>query len=145
MTVTDSEYTKRTPRLTGTPRDMSTVLIVDDSITVREMLSEHLRKSGFSVIEAVDGEEAVEKIKASQPDIVVTDIVMPRKNGYELCRWIKSEPSTQSLPVIMCTSKREEFDVYWGMKQGADAYITKPYHPPDLIAAINKLLLGKKG
>ncbi|MGI0487105.1 response regulator transcription factor [Pantanalinema rosaneae CENA516] len=119
---------------------MSTVLIVDDSTTVREMVSEHLRKGGFNVIEAVDGEEAIEKIKANLPDIVVTDIVMPRKNGYELCRWIKNDPVAKVIPVVMCTSKSEEFDIYWGMKQGADAYITKPYHPPDLLAAVKRLL-----
>jgi twitching motility two-component system response regulator PilH len=119
---------------------MPTVLIVDDSPTVREMVSEQLRKSGFSVVEAVDGEEAIAKLQISIPDLVVTDIVMPRKNGYELCRWMKSEPKMKHIPVIMCTSKSEEFDVYWGMKQGADAYITKPYHPPDLVEVVNRLL-----
>ncbi|MBD2020227.1 response regulator [Leptolyngbya sp. FACHB-36] len=119
---------------------MSKVLIVDDSPTMREMVSEHLRYEGYSVIEAADGEEAIAKIQVSIPDLVVTDIVMPRKNGYELCRWLKSEPTTRNVPVIMCTSKGEEFDVYWGMKQGADAYITKPYHPPDLLAAVKRLL-----
>ncbi|XGV97481.1 MAG: PleD family two-component system response regulator [Leptolyngbya sp. BL-A-14] len=124
---------------------MTIVLIVDDSPTVREMVSEQFRKSGFSVVEAVDGEEAIEKITAKVPDVVVTDIVMPRKNGYELCRWIKNDPRTKQIPVIMCTSKSEEFDVYWGMKQGADAYITKPYHPPDLLDAVKKLLQQAKG
>ena len=124
---------------------MSTVLIVDDSLTVRQMLSDQLRRSGFDVVEASDGEEAIAKIKASSPDLVVTDIVMPRKNGYELCRWIKSDPSTKDIPVVLCTSKSEEFDVYWGMKQGADAYITKPYHPPDLLAAVKRLLRAPRG
>ncbi len=124
---------------------MTIVLIVDDSPTVREMVSEQFRKSGFSVIEAVDGEEAIERITAKVPDVVVTDIVMPRKNGYELCRWIKNDPRTKHIPVIMCTSKSEEFDVYWGMKQGADAYITKPYHPPDLLNAVKKLLQQANG
>jgi len=109
------------------------------------MVSEQFRKSGFSVIEAVDGEEAIERITAKFPDVVVTDIVMPRKNGYELCRWIKNDPKTKHIPVIMCTSKSEEFDVYWGMKQGADAYITKPYHPPDLLNAVKKLLQQANG
>lgn len=107
---------------------------------VRQMVSEQLKMSGFVVVEAGDGEEAIEQIQANTPDLVVTDIVMPRKNGYELCRWIKGNPSTKHLPVVICTTKSEEFDVYWGMKQGADAYITKPYHPPDLLAAVKKLL-----
>jgi twitching motility two-component system response regulator PilH len=119
---------------------MYTVLIVDDSATVRHMVSDQLRRSGFEVIEAVDGEEAIARIQESRLDIVVTDIVMPRKNGYELCRWIKNDPKMKHIPVVMCTSKSEEFDIYWGMKQGADAYITKPYHPPDLIEAVKRLL-----
>lgn len=119
---------------------MHTVLIVDDSPTVRQMVSDQLLKSGFKVLEAADGEEAIATIQAHAPDLVVTDIVMPRKNGYELCRWIKNDPQAKHIPVVMCTSKSEEFDVYWGMKQGADAYITKPYHPPDLINAVRKLL-----
>jgi len=119
---------------------MYKVLIVDDSPTVREMVSDQLRSSGFEVIEAVDGEEAIAKIQGGLPDVIVTDIVMPRKNGYELTRWLKNEPSTKHIPVVMCTSKSEEFDIYWGMKQGADAYITKPYHPPDLVAAVKRLL-----
>jgi twitching motility two-component system response regulator PilH len=122
---------------------MSTVLIVDDSPTVRQMVSDQLRQVGFTVLEAGDGEDAIEKIQNTIPDLVVTDIVMPRKNGYELCRWIKNEPKTKHIPVVMCTSKSEEFDVYWGMKQGADAYITKPYHPPDLIDAVKRLLKAK--
>jgi twitching motility two-component system response regulator PilH len=119
---------------------MPKVLIVDDSQTVREMVADQLRRSGFEVMEAVDGEEAIAQVQAMLPDVIVTDIVMPRKNGYELTRWLKNEPSTKHIPVIMCTSKSEEFDVYWGMKQGADAYITKPYHPPDLVDAVKRLL-----
>jgi twitching motility two-component system response regulator PilH len=119
---------------------MPKVLIVDDSATVRELVSDQLRKSGFEVIEAIDGDEAIAKLQTNIPDLVITDIVMPRKNGYELTRWIKSEPSLKHIPVVMCTSKSEEFDVYWGMKQGADAYITKPYHPPDLVNAVKRLL-----
>lgn len=119
---------------------MSTVLIVDDSPLVRELVSEQLRGVGFSVTEAGDGEEAIEKIKAQPPDIVVTDIVMPRKNGYELCRWMKSDPQAKTIPVLMCTSKSQDYDVYWGMRQGADAYITKPFNPSELIAAVKRLL-----
>ena len=91
-------------------------------------------------VRAEDGEAAIASIQAHTPNLVVTDIVMPRKNGYELTRWIKNNPATQHIPVVMCTSKSEEFDIYWGMKQGADAYITKPYHPPDLINAVKQLL-----
>lgn len=119
---------------------MSTVLVVDDSPMLREMVSDLLQKSGLDVTQACDGVDAVEKIQANPPDLVVMDIVMPRMNGYELCRWIKNNPKTQNIPVIMCTTKNEEFDRYWGMKQGGDAYITKPFHPEDMIKAVKQLL-----
>ncbi len=120
---------------------MSTVLIVDDSPTLREMLTDLLRKSGHSVIQASDGVDAQEKLGSNVvPDLVVMDVVMPRMNGYELCRWIKKNPQTQDVPVIMCTSKSEDFDRYWGMKQGADAYVTKPYHPDELMGVVRQLL-----
>jgi len=107
---------------------------------VLEMVSAHLKQNGIEVTEANNGAEAVEKLKAFTPDLVVTDVVMPQMNGYELCRWIKSNASTKNVPVVMCTTKSEEFDKYWGMKQGADAYLTKPYHPPELIKTIKQLL-----
>ncbi len=119
---------------------MSTIMIVDDSAMLREMVAAQLKNNGFQVVEAIDGAEAVEKIQSHAPDLVITDIVMPRMNGYELCRWIKNDPAVKRVPVIMCTTKSEEFDRYWGTKQGADAYITKPYHPPELIDAVNRLL-----
>jgi twitching motility two-component system response regulator PilH len=119
---------------------MATVLVVDDSSAVREMLANQLKQGGMTVIEAQDGTEAVEKLKTTVPDVVVTDVVMPKMNGYELCRWIKNNDSTKNVPVVMCTTKSEEFDKYWGIKQGADAYITKPYQPADLIKTIKGLL-----
>jgi len=121
---------------------MATVLVVDDSPTMREMVVDQLKQSGMTVIEAQDGTDAVEKLQSTTPDIVVTDVVMPKMNGYELCRWIKKNESTKDVPVVMCTTKSEEFDKHWGMKQGADAYITKPYEPAELIKTIKGLLKG---
>lgn len=119
---------------------MSTVLIVDDSSTLREMIAGLLLKAGMTVLEAEDGAQAQGMIESQPPDLVVLDIVMPNMNGYELCRWIKNRPSTESIPVIICSSKGEEFDRYWGMKQGADAYITKPFRPTDMIGTVKQLL-----
>jgi len=123
---------------------MSTVLVVEDSVTQRQMISDLLRGSGLnaSVVSVGDGVEALEQIKTQPPDIVVLDIVMPRMNGYEVCRQIKTDPNTENVPVIMCSSKGEEFDKYWGMKQGADAYIAKPFEPTELIGTIKQLLRG---
>lgn len=121
---------------------MSTVLVVEDSVTQRQMISDLLKESGLnaSVISVGDGVEALEQIKNQCPDIVVLDIVMPRMNGYEVCRQLKTDPNTENVPVIMCSSKGEEFDKYWGMKQGADAYIAKPFEPTELIGTIKQLL-----
>ncbi len=121
---------------------MSTVLVVEDSVTQREMITDLLKGSGLSVSIATDGVEALEHIEGHRPDLVVLDIVMPRMNGYEVCRRIKADPKTQHVPVVMCSSKGEEFDRYWGMKQGADAYIAKPFQPTELVGTVKQLLRG---
>lgn len=121
---------------------MSTVFLVEDSTTTRKMISELLIKQGLKVEIATDGVEALAILPTISPDIVVLDIVMPKMNGYEVCRNIKSDPKTKHLPVLICSSKGEDFDRYWGMKQGADAYIAKPFQPKELIATIKQLLKG---
>lgn len=122
---------------------MSKVLIVDDSQTLRHMLSDLLQENGMQVAAAINGLQAKEYIQANALDLVITDLIMPEMNGYELCRWIKNEPTTQKIPVLICSTKSEEFDRYWGMKQGADAYITKPFHPPELLKTVRQLLQGR--
>ncbi len=121
---------------------MSRVLVVEDSVTQREMITDLLKGSGLDVTVASDGVEALEQIAGKSPDLVVLDIVMPRMNGYEVCRQIKANPKTQNIPVVMCSSKGEEFDRYWGMKQGADAYIAKPFQPTELVGTVKQLLRG---
>jgi twitching motility two-component system response regulator PilH len=121
---------------------MVKVLIVDDSMTQRQLMSSVLEQFGLTVLVATDGVEAWEQIQKVRPDIVVLDIIMPRMNGYEVCRKIKTDPTIQSLPVVLCSSKTEEFDRYWGMKQGADAYLAKPFLPKELLSTIQKLLKG---
>ena len=122
---------------------MSKVLIVEDSLAQRQMISDLLKSSGLNVTVACDGVEALEHLETLNPDIVVMDIVMPRMNGYELCRRLKSDPKTQNVPVVMCSSKGEEFDRYWGMKQGADAYIAKPFRPDEMVETVKQLLRGR--
>ncbi len=121
---------------------MSKVLVVEDSVTQREMITDLLRGSGLEVTVATDGVEALEKVQNQRPDLVVLDIVMPRMNGYEVCRRLKADPKTQNVPVVMCSSKGEEFDRYWGMRQGADAYIAKPFQPKELVGTVKQLLRG---
>lgn len=121
---------------------MSTVLVVEDSHTQREIIIDVLKKGGLEVSVANDGVEALEQIQVSCPDIVVLDVVMPKMNGYELCRKIKTDPKTQNVRVLMCSSKDKEFDRHWGMKQGADAYIVKPFQPKEFLVTVKQLLQG---
>jgi len=122
---------------------MSTILVVDDSPMLREMISGLLDKSGLTISVAKDGQEAKDKIVSDPPDLVVLDVVMPNMNGYELCRWVKNNPTTKNVLVILCSSKSEEFDRYWGIKQGADAYVIKPFRPGELLSTVQTLLASK--
>lgn len=119
---------------------MKNILLVEDSQAEREYLSSILASNGISVTVACDGIEALEQIANLSPDLILLDIVMPRMNGYEVCRRLKSDPKTQNVPVIMCSLKKQEFDFYWGMKQGADAYLSKPIKETELISTIKQLL-----
>ncbi len=121
---------------------MTTVLIVEDNPSQREMIASLLADKGLSITEASDGVEGLAKIRDRCPDLVLLDIVMPKMNGYEFCRQIKSDPKTKNLPIVMCSAKAEDFDRYWGMKQGADAYIAKPFHPKELFGTVKQLLRG---
>jgi twitching motility two-component system response regulator PilH len=115
------------------------ILIVDDSPTERYFLSDILIKNGFSVSTAENGEEALVKIKADKPQLILMDIVMPGQNGFQITRAITRDPDTQDVPVIICTSKGQETDRIWGLRQGARDYIVKPVDPAELLAKIAAL------
>ena len=119
---------------------MVTILIVDDSNSLRQAFSSILNSLNMKVLLATNGSHAIELLEQHTPDLVITDIIMPEMNGYELCRWLKNNPATQKIPVLMCSTKSEEFDHYWGIKQGADAYLTKPFQSAELIATVQNLL-----
>lgn len=119
---------------------MGSALIVDDSSTERKILTSYLQELGISVSIAESGEEALEKINGSAPDLVVLDVVLPGKSGFEVCREIKAGANTGKIPIILCSTKGSEMDKFWGMKQGADAYIPKPVNKEDFINAVKKLI-----
>ena len=119
---------------------MSTVLIVEDSLTQREMMKDLINRMGLNVILASDGVEALEVLQSQHPDVVILDIVMPRMNGYEVCRRLKQDVKTQKIAVVMFSTKSEVWDFYWGRKQGADAYVSKFSHPQNLIDTVEQLL-----
>jgi twitching motility two-component system response regulator PilH len=120
---------------------MSTVLVVEDSRSQRECISNQLIWKGLNVIQACDGVEALEQIQANSPDLVLLDIVMPRMDGYGVCRLIKANPQTRNIPVVFVTGKGRQFDLYWGLKH-AEAYIGKPWQPQELLDTVKRVLLG---
>ena len=119
------------------------VLIVDDSEVVRTICSDILAKMGFNVKLASNGLEALEKVKLYHPDLVLLDIIMPKMNGYQVCRQIKSHPQTMDIPVVFCSGKSAEVDVYWAMKQGADGYLSKPVKKDELMALMARFHVVK--
>ncbi|MCZ8110819.1 MAG: PleD family two-component system response regulator [Betaproteobacteria bacterium] len=112
------------------------ILIVDDSKTELFHLSDILGKRGYSVRTAENGEEAMRRLEEDKPQLILMDVVMPGQNGFQLTRSITRDPRFSDVPVIMCTSKSQETDKVWGMRQGARDYIVKPVNPDELIAKI---------
>ena len=115
------------------------VLVVDDSPTDREYLSGILSKNGFAVTTAASAEEGIAKARQAKPDLVLMDVVMPGQNGYQATRTLSKDESTKNIPVIICTSKGQETDRIWGMRQGARDYIVKPVNQTELLAKITAL------
>ena len=115
------------------------ILVVDDSPPERYFLTDILVKNGFSVSTAESGEEALLKVKADKPQLILMDVVMPGQNGFQITRAIAKDPETQSVPIIICTSKGQETDRIWGLRQGARDYIVKPVDPQELLSKIAAL------
>lgn len=120
-----------------------TVLVVEDTQSEMELMSHYLRESGCRVICANTAQEALDKAAEQRPDVIVTDVVMPGMSGFELCRSLKKQPETTHVPIVICTSKNQDIDRLWGMKQGADAYVTKPYTQDQLVHAVTSVLQRK--
>ncbi|MDO8959500.1 MAG: response regulator [Rhodocyclaceae bacterium] len=112
------------------------ILVVDDSPTERHVLTELLSKNGFLIITAENGEQAITVAKEQLPDLILMDIVMPGMNGFQATRSIARDPATQHIPVIVCTTKDQETDKIWGLRQGAHDYMVKPVDPVALLAKI---------
>ncbi len=115
--------------------------MVEDTNSERELICDYLREGGYAVVSAADGAEGLEKFNKTNPNVVITDLVMPGMSGLELCRAIK-KAATKKVPVIACTSKNQELDRLWGMKQGVDIYLTKPFTKEEIWQAVRSLNLG---
>lgn len=117
-----------------------TILVVDDSPTERFFLADLLARKGYKVITAENGDEAVAKIKSERPSLVLMDVVMPGQSGYQVTRALSRDPDTQRIPVVLCTSKSNETDRIWGLRQGARDYLIKPIRPDELLSKIAGLV-----
>jgi twitching motility two-component system response regulator PilH len=115
------------------------VLIVDDSKTELMVMSDLLVKNGYSVRTAENADEAFRRLVDEKPDLILMDVVMPGQNGFQLTRAIARDPHYASIPIILCTSKNQETDRVWGMRQGAKGYVTKPVNAVELLSKIRAL------
>ena len=112
------------------------IMVVDDSPTERFFLQDMLTKKGFTVVTAENGEEGVAKAKTELPDLIMMDVVMPGLNGFQATRQISKAPETAHIPIFMCTTKDQETDKVWGVRQGAKDYLVKPINADELFAKI---------
>ncbi len=119
---------------------MATILIIDDSPTELHLFQSMLEKSGFETLVADSGEDGIRQAEAAQPDCILMDVVMPGMNGFQATRKLTHDPRTANIPVIMITTKDQETDKIWGMRQGAVEYIVKPIGQKELAAKINSVM-----
>ncbi|MBM3724111.1 MAG: response regulator [Acidobacteria bacterium] len=120
------------------PTSAQTVLVVDDSPLELQMIRETLESRGYRVVVATDGDEAIERAAAESPSVVLLDVILPKKNGFQVCRHLKAASGPHGARVILVTSKSQETDRFWGMRQGADEYLTKPLDLTQLAASVER-------
>ncbi len=119
---------------------MNKVLVVDDSLTDRKVIKAYLEQAGLMVLEAQSAEEGRKKITDEQPNLIVLDIVMGGQSGFEMCRTLKADSKTKSIPIILCSSKSTEADKVWGDVVGADAYLFKPVERSEFMSKVQQLI-----
>ena len=116
------------------------IMVIEDEKEIRDLVRYNLERAGFRVAVAADGEEGLERLFASRPDALVLDLMLPGRNGLEVLREVRDEPSTRDLPVLVLTARAAEMDKLLGFERGADDYLTKPFNPRELVARIQALL-----
>jgi DNA-binding response OmpR family regulator len=114
--------------------------LIDDDPVILQLLEINFEMEGFAVLSAHDGQEGLDMVRRERPDIVVSDVMMPRRNGLELARELKDDPETGGIPVILLSAKAQAADVQAGVDAGADEYVTKPFEPLELVDRVNGLL-----
>lgn len=119
---------------------MGTALVVEDSLTYLQILIGCLRQAGINVLIAQTGEEAIATIEKQKPDVVVLDVVLPGCSGFKVCRHLKANAETSGIPIVICSTKSSEMDRFWGLKQGADAYLAKPIDQDEFVQTVKQLI-----
>jgi DNA-binding response OmpR family regulator len=122
---------------------LARVLVVDDDRVIQQLLEVNLELEGYEVAKASNGEEAIALVRAFKPDLVLLDVMMPKLDGRETCRRIKSDPATAETPIIFLSARAQDMDVNSGLELGASAYITKPFDPVDLLDTVARVLDGE--
>lgn len=123
---------------------MPKILVVDDQVHIVRLVQVNLERAGYQVVTAYDGDEALQKVKTERPDLVVCDVMMPKKDGFEVLRELKADPETRDIPVIMLTAKAQDADVFRGWASGVDCYLTKPFNPQELLAFVKRVLQSRE-
>jgi DNA-binding response OmpR family regulator len=122
---------------------MGKVLVVDDSYAEMQMLESILKGAQYSVMALPDANRLEDVIAADKPDVIVLDVVMPGRNGFQVCRDLKNDRRFSHIPIVFCTSKGQESDRFWGRQQGANAHVVKPFKAQDLLSAVKTALESK--
>jgi two-component system, OmpR family, alkaline phosphatase synthesis response regulator PhoP len=116
------------------------VLAIDDENHIRRLVEVNLMRAGYRVTTACDGQEALEKLAEDRPDLIVSDVMMPRIDGFELLRRLQADPATCDIPILMLTAKAQDRDIFEGWSMGASGYLTKPFNPAELITWVRRTL-----
>jgi twitching motility two-component system response regulator PilH len=124
----------------GGLRRMAKVMVVDDAYSELQVMETILRSAGHEVVTSLDGDQLEDKIVSERPDLVLLDIVMPKRNGYEALRGLRKDDRTKQTRVVVVSSKNQESDRVWGMRQGADEYLPKPFTPEQLLAVVRRFV-----
>jgi len=119
---------------------MSKIVVVDDSYAELQLIEGYLKSANHTVISYPNTDKLEEKLAMDKPDLIVLDVVMPGRNGFQTCRDLKSDDRFKNIPVVLCTSKGQESDKFWGQQQGANRYVVKPFKAEDLVAAVKRAL-----
>ncbi|MEI7556416.1 response regulator [Candidatus Chlorohelix sp.] len=115
------------------------ILIAEDEKDIRRLISFTLERAGFEIVEAIDGKQALEMAKLHNPNLILLDVMMPYLDGYEVCRYLRSEPATTNIPVLFLSAKGQHHEIGEGLSAGATDYIVKPFTPRELVAKVKEL------